>query len=78
MFILIEFTKYYGGKQRLAFESFEELKKAVDEDLCLCGYENKYKVDLRSIKSCVDYITRDGWNINYKRSKSFKSYLKYC
>ena len=77
MYILIEFTKYYGGKTRMAFENFQDLKNTVDNDLAKCGYEHKKSVDLRSIKSCIYFITRDGWNTNFKLSKDFKKYLKY-
>ena len=77
MYILIEFIKYYGGKMRMAFENFQDLKNAVDDDLIKCGYEHKSKVDLRSIKSCVYYIARDGWDVKFKKSKSFKKYLNY-
>ena len=77
MYILIDYTKYYGGKCTMSYENFEDLKDSVIERLDGRGWNDKDTVDLRSTRSCVEYLTQDAWNVSYRKSKSFKKFYEY-
>ena len=77
MYILIDYTKYYGSKQTMAYENFADLKDSVISRLDGRGWDNKETVDLRSMRSCIDYLTQDAWNVSYRKSKSYKKFDEY-
>ena len=77
MYILIDFTKYYGGRRTMAYENFKDLKDSVISKLDSRGWNDKKTVNLRSVKSCIEYLTRDAWNVDFKLSKSHKKFNEY-
>ena len=77
MYILIDFTKYYGGKRTMGYENFKDLKDSVIKKLDCKGWADKNIVDLRSLKSCVEYLTQDAWNVHFKKSNSYKKFNEY-
>lgn len=76
MYILVNFTKYYGGKCTMAFKDFNDLKDSVIKRLNACGWSDKTHVDLRSIQSCIKYLV-DGWSVTWRRSQSNDKFNKY-
>lgn len=77
MYILIDYTKYYGGNMTMAYDDFADLKDSVIDKLDGRGWSDKADVDLRSADSCVRYLTKDAWNVSWRKSKSFKKYNNY-
>ena len=78
MYILIEFDSYlYGNNTTYAFENFNVLKERVVERLNGCGWDEKHKVDMRSIDSCVRYLCDDFKNVRWKKSTSYDKYFEY-
>lgn len=78
MYILVTFNRYSQKVNRTtAFENFEELKKEVIEKLNGRGWYDKKSVDLRSLKSCIDYLFVDCWHVRVQKSTSYKKYINY-
>lgn len=77
MFYLVDFTKYYGGRMKTAFNGFDEIKKECVEKLNGRGWSDKSQVDLRNLKSCIDYLFTDAWNVQVKKSTSYNKFMNY-
>ena len=77
MYILIDYITNHRGKCTMSYEDFEDLKDSVIQTLDGRGWDNKDTVDLRSIKSCVEYLTRDVRGVNFRKSKSYKKFCEY-
>lgn len=77
MYYLIKATRHNGKIEFLGFENFEEIKSKVKNILDMRGWDNKDKVNLKSVESCIEYLTSDYSNVEIKKSKSFKKYLNF-
>lgn len=77
MYILINYTQYYAGNCTMAYKDFKELKEDVIDNLNSNGWSNKSTVDLRSLRSCIDYITQDCFNVTWHKSNSHKKFMDY-
>ena len=77
MFILIDYKNHNGNTHTMSYENFKDLKDSVISKLDNRGWYDKDKVDLRSLKSCVDYLTSDARNVDFKQSTSIKKYTEY-
>ena len=77
MYILIDFISNYSGKCTMSYENFKDLKGSVIDKLNGRGWDDKYRVDLRSLNSCIDYLFTDYRSVNHKKSKSYKKFCEY-
>jgi hypothetical protein len=79
MYILIDYTTYHAGQSTMAYENFADLKDSVIETLDSRGWCGKGMVNLKSIDSCVRYLTQDtiSGSVSWKKSKSRDKFIKY-
>ena len=77
MYILIDYISNYSGKCTMSYEDFADLKGSVIDKLDGRGWDNKHNVDLRSLRSCIDYLFSDYRSVGYKKSKSYKKFCEY-
>lgn len=77
MYILINYTQYHAGHRTMAYKDFKELKADVINNLDINGWNDKNTVDLRSLRSCLDYITKDSFNVTWRKSSSYKKFMNY-
>lgn len=77
MYILINYTQYHAGTCTMAYKDFKELKNDVINELNCKGWSDKNTVNLRSLRSCIDYITKDSFNVTWRKSSSYKKFMNY-
>lgn len=79
LYILVEAKDVRSGKKRtLAYENFDELKEKVVDILNGRGWDNKEKVDLRKVDSCLEYVLSGNlYSISYKFSTSYNKFMNY-
>lgn len=78
-YILVDLTGVKTGKKYTkGYENFEELKEEVVKILDGRGWDNKERVDLRSVSSCLDYVLEGNYrNITHKLSLSHNKFMEY-
>lgn len=79
MYILVNCKTARNGRAcTRAYESFDELKEETIKILDGRGWDNKDKVDLRSVGSCLNYVL-DGkfYDIKYKFSMCSSTFMDY-
>lgn len=72
MYYLVTYREY--GKRNKVFDGFGEIKEAVIKQLDGRGWDNKETVDLKSVKSCLDYLFDD---VSFQKTTSFKKSLEF-
>ena len=79
MYILVTCKKQGKYRKRtLAFNGEDEVKSEVVKLLDARGWDDKHKVDLRKLQSCLEYILDGTYtDIKYKFSSSLKKYNEY-
>lgn len=77
MYILVDFTDRYGKPHTMSYYDFKDLKNSVVARLDGRGWDDKYKVDFRSLVSCINYIFGNYRNVNCKKSKDDKKFDEY-
>ena len=76
MYILIDYQRF-GKNKTMSYENFKDLKDSAINKLDGRGWYDKNKIDLRSLKSCIDYLTSDFNNVSFKKSRSYKKFYEY-
>ena len=79
MYILVDCIHTNSGKKvTKGYKDFKEVKEEVVNILNSRGWDNKNKVDLRNLESCLNYILSGTYeDIKYKESYSYVKYSMY-
>jgi hypothetical protein len=67
--------KQFGEDQYTPFDGVTAIKEAVIDKLDSRGWDNKDKVDMRSVNSMANYLYENLKKVI--RTKSFEKYLSY-
>ena len=67
-----------GKEEHFSYENFDELKKDVIKLLDSRGWDNKGKVNVGSVRSCLRYLYRGKYkDIKYTYTTSFNKFVEY-